>query len=100
MRVKRISFETYLGRLQQDFISTLSEVPKVKLYQLETVFPWELSYRSLSPAAARLLDVCSFLSNEDIPVKFLLGDNEDNSTYAWMSNGITLETSIGLYFGN
>lgn len=99
MSAKHINFKDYLDRLDKDFIATLGEIPTVGLYRKETVFTWELSYRELGPSAMRLLHICAFLSNEDIPDKLLRGG--ESFAADWLKSGelITgLDTSRFLHF--
>ena len=91
MSAKHINFKDYLGRLDKNFITTLGEIPTLGLYRKESVFTWELSYRELDPPAMRLLHICAFLSNEDIPDKLLRGGKSFAAD--WLNSG---ELIIGL----
>ncbi|KAF8545135.1 hypothetical protein BDD12DRAFT_786467 [Trichophaea hybrida] len=76
MFAKKVDFETYLGRLDKNFMGTFGEIPKVGVYRKGGVFTWELSYQELGSSAARLLHLCAFLSNEDIPDELLQGGED------------------------
>ncbi|KAF8242244.1 TPR-like protein [Wilcoxina mikolae CBS 423.85] len=113
MFVKKVDFETYLGKLDKNFMDTFGEIPKVGMYRKGGVFTWELSYRELGPSAARLLHLCAFLSNEDIPDELLRGgktvagewlsaDELDNAieellTFSFVKRKMLLGKSISIH---
>jgi hypothetical protein len=86
MFVKKVDFETYLGRLDKNFMGTFGEIPKVGVYRKGGVFTRELSYRELGSSAARLLHLYAFLSNEDIPDELQQGG--EDVAGEWLSAGI------------
>ena len=86
MFVKKVDFETYLAKLEKNFMGTIGKIPKVGTYKKGGVFTWELSYTGLGTSAARLLQLCAYLSNEDIPYDLLLGGKDVAGD--WLSAGI------------
>ncbi|KAI5842039.1 hypothetical protein BZA05DRAFT_380199 [Tricharina praecox] len=63
-----IDFKTYLLKLKTNFKRIASKKTGLWMYRNEPVFTcWEISFHALCPSATRLLHMCAFLSNEDIP---------------------------------
>lgn len=67
-----IDFKNYLRKLETNLTQILSKPFRGHSYGNGNIFScWKLSFDALSPDAARLLNLCAFLSNEDIPEELL-----------------------------
>jgi hypothetical protein len=68
---------SFLPLFEANFKSTLSKKPPTALWQYgerTVITTWEISFQAIQsedPEAARLLLLCSFLSNDDIDPGFL-----------------------------
>lgn len=68
MDTQQIDFRTYLRKLEPNSKQANSKEPAATTYFGDTILTCcELSFRALSPLTARLLHLCAFLSNENIP---------------------------------
>jgi hypothetical protein len=73
----QLPLHQFLPRFEESFKSVMSKKPSSAVWQYgeETVITtWEISYiaiHQIDPKASRLLDICSFLANEDIEIDFL-----------------------------
>ena len=78
-------FKTYLRMLENNFKRIANKKPSVWTYRNDTVFTcWEISFQALCDSAVRLLHLCAFLSNEDIPdVLFRRG----SAAVEWLDDG-------------
>ena len=90
---KKIDFKTYYERITGDarFLDTVGNISKqvgLEYRNSNTVFTWILSHDALSCNASRVLTMCGFLSNDDIPMKLLKGgDYEPVFREDWLSHG-------------
>ncbi|KAL7271413.1 hypothetical protein RUND412_005829 [Rhizina undulata] len=62
-----MSFSAYRKKLEEGIKAGFNYNPDHPLYRSSVLTTWELSFRELSKNARRLLHLCAFLSNEDIP---------------------------------
>ncbi|KAL7265908.1 hypothetical protein RUND412_011562 [Rhizina undulata] len=63
-------FSEYRNKLKQGLKAALNidiDDPSLPSYKASVLTTWALSYKELSKDARRLLDLCAFLGNEDIP---------------------------------
>lgn len=87
-----IDFKTYLLKLKTNFKRIASKKTGLWMYRNEPVFTcWEISFHALCPSATRLLHMCAFLSNEDIPDELF---RRGSRGVEWLGNGRPIKRNL------